>query len=124
MTYVVNDEEKDCVVPLLKPRDDNGDDCVKLGVSDDLGEAAGGAQQAASPVFVSRWCCLLWWAKMFVLLIFVGVLAAVFLLWVGPFFMDKVLSLSLSLLIKDRCMCGCVCFVRIYNLEISFFMWE
>ncbi|KAE9459492.1 hypothetical protein C3L33_08615, partial [Rhododendron williamsianum] len=81
MTYVVNDEEKDCVVPLLKPRDDNGDDCVKLGVSDDLGEAAGGAQQAASPVFVSRWCCLLWWAKMFVLLIFVGVLAAVFLLW-------------------------------------------
>ncbi|KAI8546439.1 hypothetical protein RHMOL_Rhmol07G0117500 [Rhododendron molle] len=88
MTYVVNDEEKDCVVPLLKPRDDNGDDCVKLGVSDDCGEA-GGAQQAASPVFVSRWCCLLWWAKMFVLLVFVGVLAAVFLLWVGPFFMDK-----------------------------------
>ncbi|KAF7139286.1 hypothetical protein RHSIM_Rhsim07G0098200 [Rhododendron simsii] len=52
MTYVVNDEEKDCVVPLLKPRDDNGDDCVKLGVSDDCGEA-GGDQQAASPVFVS-----------------------------------------------------------------------
>ncbi|XP_058221795.1 uncharacterized protein LOC131331869 [Rhododendron vialii] len=88
MTFVVNDEEKDCVVPLLKPRDDNGDDCVKLGVSDDCGEA-GGDRQAASPVFVSRWCCLLWWAKMFVLLIFGGVLAAVFLLWVGPFFMDK-----------------------------------
>jgi len=93
MTYVVNDGEKDIVVPLLKPRVNNGDDYVELGVSDDC-EAddfggGGGPQQAPSPVFVSKWCCFFWWAKMAVLLIFAGVLGAVFLIWIGPFFMDK-----------------------------------
>lgn len=38
----------------------------------------------------SRCWSLWWWAKLVLLLIFVGVLAVVFLKWVGPFFMDKV----------------------------------
>ncbi|OIS99746.1 PREDICTED: transmembrane protein 64 [Nicotiana attenuata] len=37
----------------------------------------------------SRCWSLWWWAKLALLLIFVGVLAVVFLKWVGPFFMDK-----------------------------------
>lgn len=53
MTYVVNDEEKDTVVPLLKPRVNNGGVYVELGVSDDCGAddfaGGGGPQQARSP---------------------------------------------------------------------------
>lgn len=95
MTYHVNDDEVDCVVPELKLRalGDHGD-YVKLKDSDDCvldGFDGGGTQQQPppSPRFIGRWWCFWWWAKMVVVLIFVGVLAAVFLIWVGPFFMDK-----------------------------------
>ncbi|GFZ02169.1 SNARE associated Golgi protein family [Actinidia rufa] len=37
----------------------------------------------------SRWCRFWWWARMAVLAIFAAVLAAVVLIWVGPFFMDE-----------------------------------
>ncbi|XP_057513390.1 uncharacterized protein LOC130795355 [Actinidia eriantha] len=39
----------------------------------------------------SRWCRFWWWARMAVLAIFAAVLAAVVLIWVGPFFMDEVI---------------------------------
>lgn len=37
----------------------------------------------------SRCWLVWWWARLIILLIFVGVLAAVFFKWVGPFVMDK-----------------------------------
>ncbi|XP_057510338.1 uncharacterized protein LOC130792793 [Actinidia eriantha] len=91
MTYYVNDEDDDCVVPELKLRigGDNGD-YVKLRESEDCepeGFDGGEAPQPSSSM--GRWWWVWWWAKVVVLLIFVGVLAVVFLKWVGPFFMDK-----------------------------------
>ena len=46
----------------------------------------------------SRWCRFWWWARMAVLAIFAAVLAAVVLIWVGPFFMDEVLILANKLI--------------------------
>ena len=100
MTYFVNDEDDDCVVPELKLRVgvENGD-YVKLRESEGCepeGFDGGEAPQPSSSM--GRWWWVWWWAKVVVLLIFVGVLAVVFLKWVGPFFMDKVLlTLFLSL---------------------------
>lgn len=36
------------------------------------------------------WWSLWWWAKLVLVVLFVGVLGAVFFKWIGPFFMDKV----------------------------------
>ncbi|XVE64964.1 hypothetical protein DITRI_Ditri07aG0143900 [Diplodiscus trichospermus] len=42
------------------------------------------------PAFCSIWGRSIWyWIKLGILFIFIGLLAAVFLKWVGPFFMDK-----------------------------------
>ncbi|XP_052208778.1 uncharacterized protein LOC127812442 [Diospyros lotus] len=82
--------EDDRVVPELKliVEGDNGDygelresDCCPVEEFD-----GGGAQQ---PGNLGRWSCLWWWTKVALSLIFVAVLAAVFLKWIGPFFMDK-----------------------------------
>lgn len=37
----------------------------------------------------SRWWSFWWWAKLVLLFAFLGVVAAVFFKWVGPFFIDK-----------------------------------
>lgn len=83
--------------PLLGlAKEDLKGDYVKLG-GDDLGEDnrfVSGCMSASSSELSyegnSRCWSLWWWAKLVLVLIFVGVLAAVFLKWVGPFFMDKV----------------------------------
>lgn len=59
----------------------------------------------------SRWWCLIWWwAKLILLVLFLGVLTAVFFKWVGPFFMDKVVF---YFILTDSqfsvCMCVCIC---------------
>ncbi|XP_019172628.1 PREDICTED: transmembrane protein 64-like [Ipomoea nil] len=58
------------------------------------GDGSTSSQAAEAVVAVGcevggRWWSFWWWAKLLLLLIFLGVLAAVFLIWVGPFFMDK-----------------------------------
>ncbi|KAA8521944.1 hypothetical protein F0562_012742 [Nyssa sinensis] len=89
MTY----DEDDGVVPEsnMTMGDGNGD-YVKLRESDDFncqGEGfVGGGTQTLSPRG-GIWWSLWWWAKAALLLMFLGVLAAVFLKWVGPFIMDK-----------------------------------
>ncbi|KAL6986113.1 hypothetical protein U1Q18_019480, partial [Sarracenia purpurea var. burkii] len=93
MTYTVNNEDDNFVVPELKlnVRGDNGD-YLKLGESEDCeaeGFQGGGAPNPPSPRFTGRWRGFWWWAKAVVFLIFAGLLAAVFLKWVSPFFMDK-----------------------------------
>lgn len=40
------------------------------------------------------WWLLWWWAKLVLVILLVVVLLAVFLKWVGPFFMDKVIVFS------------------------------
>ena len=92
MTYIGHDQDDDCVVPELKLRvgGDNGD-YIKLREPEDCDTAGGDPQP---PCFGGGWCRLFRWAKIVALSILVGVLAAVFLIWVGPFFVDKVLVLS------------------------------
>ncbi|XP_052210943.1 uncharacterized protein LOC127813881 isoform X2 [Diospyros lotus] len=87
MTYIGHDQDDDCVVPELKLRvgGDNGD-YIKLREPEDCDTAGGDPQP---PCFGGGWCRLFRWAKIVALLILVGVLAAVFLIWVGPFFVDK-----------------------------------
>ncbi|XAR70388.1 hypothetical protein NMG60_11027231 [Bertholletia excelsa] len=89
MTCYVREEEDNYVAPELKLR--VAGDCgeyVKLGDAVEECEAGGcGAQQ--SPSTNRWWCCFWWWAKVVVLMVLVGLLAAVFLKWIGPFVMDK-----------------------------------
>ncbi|KAH0643168.1 hypothetical protein KY290_034773 [Solanum tuberosum] len=101
MTFTGNDEEEGLVVVMPAPllglaKEDLKGDYVKLGGGDDLGEdnrfVAGCMSASSSELSYegnSRCWSLWWWAKLVLVLIFVGVLAAVFLKWVGPFFMDK-----------------------------------
>uniref|UniRef100_A0A5B6YS27 VTT domain-containing protein n=1 Tax=Davidia involucrata TaxID=16924 RepID=A0A5B6YS27_DAVIN len=91
MTYVVNDEDDGVVPELMMRISDGNGDYVKLRESDGCdGEGFdGGGAQPSSPVTSGIWWSLWWWAKAALLLMFLGVLAAVFLKWVGPFFMDK-----------------------------------
>ncbi|KAA8522305.1 hypothetical protein F0562_012978 [Nyssa sinensis] len=90
MTYAVNDED-DGVVPELKMRmaDGNGN-YVKFRESDGCeGEGFDGGAAQPNSSASGIWWSLWWWARAVLLLTFLGVLAAVFLKWVGPFFMDK-----------------------------------
>lgn len=101
MTFTGNDEEEGLVVVMPAPllglaKEDLKGDYVKLGGGDDLGEdnrfVAGCMSASSSELSYegnNRCWSLWWWAKLVLVLIFVGVLAAVFLKWVGPFFMDK-----------------------------------
>lgn len=97
MTYYEHDGGRVEVVPELtlkiRTDDDNGD-YVKLrpGPEDTEPEAAvGGAAEPSPP---ARGGSLWYWVKLVVLFICLGLLVAVFLKWVGPFFMDKVCCLS------------------------------
>lgn len=58
--------------------------------------------------FVEFWWFLWRWAKLVLVVLLVLVLLAVFLKWVGPFFMNKV---NFSLL-DQTCMCVCVYLYR------------
>ncbi|CAK9173128.1 unnamed protein product [Ilex paraguariensis] len=91
MTCVLNDEDEGGEVPVLKLRDgdSNGDYYVELKGSEE--GFRGGAQCSSSGVMINSrwWWCLWWWAKLVLVFTFLGVLAAVFLIWVAPFVMDK-----------------------------------
>ncbi|CAK9135945.1 unnamed protein product [Ilex paraguariensis] len=94
MTCELNYEDEGGVVPMLNLRigDTNGDYYVKLKGSEEGfhgGDDGGAACSSSGMMSSSRWCSLWWWAKLVLLFSFLGVLAAVFLKWVGPFFMDK-----------------------------------
>lgn len=52
------------------------------------------------------WWLLWWWAKLVLVVLLVVVLLAVFLKWVGPFFMDKVIFFPPRL---NTYLCVCVC---------------
>ncbi|KAK6130140.1 hypothetical protein DH2020_036119 [Rehmannia glutinosa] len=64
-------------------------DYVKLEGGDGGGNYGGHCQAQTSPFcgVGCRW--LWWWTKVVLVLLFVGVLGAVFFKWVGPFVMDK-----------------------------------
>lgn len=111
MTFAGNDEEEGVVVVVPAPllglaREDLKGDYVKLGgddLEDNKGFVAGCMSDSSSELSYggnSRCWSLWWWAKLVLVLAFVGVLAAVFLKWVGPFFMDKV---SLSMIFVFSC---------------------
>ncbi|CAH9086282.1 unnamed protein product [Cuscuta europaea] len=98
MTFAAGNE----AVAVKGPGEDrNGVYYMKLR-DDELEESCGDSIGGGAPTSSSSdavevdcevrgrwWWSLWWWAKLLLLLIFVGVLAAVFLIWVGPFFMDK-----------------------------------
>lgn len=94
MTCEVTDEDE-CASPEMKltiEEDPKGDYMIlrESEVLLDGGGGSSGAQCSSSSSSSSRWWSLWWWAKLVLLLAFLGVLAAVFFKWVGPFFMDKV----------------------------------
>ncbi|KAF7828351.1 transmembrane protein 64 [Senna tora] len=92
MTFNKDDGGKVEVFPELTLRigtDDSKGDYVKLrpGPAHSEPEAAvGGAAEASPP---ARGGSVWYWVKLVVLFICLGLLVAVFLKWVGPFFMDK-----------------------------------
>lgn len=94
MTYREEDGGTDEVVPELCLRvggDANHGDYVKLkqGPHDrEAEEGSGGVGEPSSPT--RRGGCLWYWVKLLVLCISLGLLTAVCIKWVGPFFMDKV----------------------------------
>ncbi|XP_047327597.1 uncharacterized protein LOC124931219 [Impatiens glandulifera] len=91
MTYDSNVD--DVVVPVLDLiLDTDKGDYVKLVGSTEELISKGGAfieDEASSPRAICGWWGFCWWAKAVMLLTFLGILAAVFSIWVGPFFMDK-----------------------------------
>lgn len=105
MTYYEEDDE---VVPELMLRIDvdennnnNKGDYLKLR-----------EYEEGEPGSPKRWSCgkVWYWVKLALFLTFLGLLAAVFIKWVGPFFMDKV---SLFIILQNF-MCACDC-VRIWD---------
>lgn len=95
MTYDLNAEDEGVRVPQLKLRieDPKGDYVIlkEAEAGNGIGFDDNGAGASCSTTITcSRWWSLWWWAKLILLLTFLGVLAAVFFKWIGPFFMDKV----------------------------------
>ncbi|KAM7491282.1 hypothetical protein LguiA_034203 [Lonicera macranthoides] len=94
MTCEVTDEDE-CASPEMKltiEEDPKGDYVIlreSEGFLDDVGGGGGSSGAQCSSSSSSRWWSLWWWAKLVLLLAFLGVLAAVFFKWVGPFFLDK-----------------------------------
>lgn len=88
MTYDVNVEE---VRQIEVNIDDLKGDYVIMRESEgQIGESEEVTGSNSMMMTISRWWCLIWWwAKLILLVLFLGVLAAVFFKWVGPFFMDK-----------------------------------
>ncbi|XP_057775645.1 uncharacterized protein LOC130994606 isoform X2 [Salvia miltiorrhiza] len=59
---------------------DGGAQCLKEEVSPSCGVGGAGGEW---------WWLLWWWAKLLLVALFIGVLLAVFLKWIGPFVMEK-----------------------------------
>lgn len=86
------------VVPELKLRiggdDDDGVNSKMVNLRQRLLEECEAEERnmlLSEPPLPSRWRRSIWyWMKLGILIAFLGLLAAVFLKWVGPFFMDKV----------------------------------
>lgn len=94
MTY----DEEGGMVPKLKQRieEDTKGNYVILRESEEGFDGAGGAQSPSIGIGVRRWWwSVWWWVKLVLLLSFLGILVAVFIKWVGPFFMEKVFLLNL-----------------------------
>ncbi|EOY24530.1 SNARE associated Golgi family protein [Theobroma cacao] len=85
------------VVPELKLRiggdDDDGVNSKMVNLRQRLLEECEAEERnmlLSEPPLPSRWRRSIWyWMKLGILIAFLGLLAAVFLKWVGPFFMDK-----------------------------------
>ncbi|KAI9082754.1 hypothetical protein K1719_035328 [Acacia pycnantha] len=87
MTYDEDDGGGDELVPQLTLRienDDKNGGYVKLRPEAQDSEPEGSLSEAAT-------CSLCYWVKLVLFLAFLGFLAAAVILWVGPFFMDKVI---------------------------------
>ncbi|KAJ7944828.1 TVP38/TMEM64 family membrane protein [Quillaja saponaria] len=86
MTYYNEDGGGGEVVPELRMRigsDDNNGDYMKLRQSPEEFEAV------TDPPSSGRRGSLWYWVKLALLLMFLGLLAGVFVKWIGPFLMDK-----------------------------------
>ncbi|XVF13262.1 hypothetical protein REPUB_Repub08aG0193400 [Reevesia pubescens] len=85
-----NDDEGVDVVPELKLRVEGDDDDVngkRVNLRQILLEECEAEEK--EPAFLCSRRSIWYWIKLGILITFLGLLAAVFLKWVGPFFMDK-----------------------------------
>ncbi|KAK3012173.1 hypothetical protein RJ639_010472 [Escallonia herrerae] len=93
MTYELSDDDDGAPKLTLRVEDTKGDYVILTESEGFDGGGCGGGVGAppSSPRISGNGRCwsIWWWAKLVLLLTFLGVLAAVFLKWVGPFFMDK-----------------------------------
>ena len=91
MTYYENDGggRREEVVPdvtLTIQSDDSNGDYVKLRANNNDGSPPGAAAEPSPPTIrAAVW----YWVKLVVLFLFLGFLAVVVLVWVGPYFIDK-----------------------------------
>lgn len=96
MTYYENDGggRREEVVPdvtLTIQSDDSNGDYVKLRANNNDGSPPGAAAEPSPPTIrAAVW----YWVKLVVLFLFLGFLAVVVLVWVGPYFIDKVCAFS------------------------------
>lgn len=96
MTYYETDGggRREEVVPdvtLTIQSDDGNGDYVKLRANADDGSPPGAAAELSPPTLrAAVW----YWVKLVVLFLFLGFLAVVVLVWVGPYFIDKVCAFS------------------------------
>ncbi|KAK4260493.1 hypothetical protein QN277_003595 [Acacia crassicarpa] len=87
MTYDEDDDGGDELVPQLTLRienDDKNGEYVKLRSEPQDSEPEGSLSEAST-------CSLWYWVKLVLFLAFLGFLAAAVIVWIGPFFMDKVI---------------------------------
>ncbi|XP_028762743.1 uncharacterized protein LOC114721098 isoform X1 [Neltuma alba] len=92
MAYYGDDGGRAEVIPELPLRicsDDNNGDYVKLRHGPENAEPATAVGEAAEVSPTGRVGSLWYWVKLLILAVCIGLLVAVFLKWVGPFFMDK-----------------------------------
>ena len=117
-----NDDERVEVVPELKLRVEGDDDVngKRVNLRRRLLEECGAEERdllLKEPALSSIWRRSIWyWIKLGFLFTLIGLLAAVFLKWVGPFFMDKVGSFFPSI----SCLCWIFLICAIYITLCSF----
>ena len=123
MTYYEEDGRGE-VVPELGLRFGGGGDnggYVKLTMGpEEFGPAEGGfggSPEPSSPTNGRSWW---YWARFVLLLACGGLLAAVFIKWIGPFFMDKVCDFFFFLLLLPFLSCTilyCCCVYCFFTLK-------
>lgn len=90
MTYNAADEDLQLEEDYVKLEEGGADGGAhwqaETSTSGCCGGGGGGVDTGGGEWWWSYW----WWAKLVLVVLFVGVLGAVFFKWVGPFFMDKV----------------------------------